>query len=233
MRNHFMIKHVAGIRRAKGKICTGNFRAGLSYFRRERGIRDMYHFFAMLSRMKYINRWGLMRNTRSENLCEHSFEAAVVAHALAVLRNRRFGGHADEQRTALLALFHDSTEIITGDMPTPVKYYSPKIRSAYAEVEEVARERLLAFLPKDLRPAYRPLLGEPEESDRELLPLVKAADKISAVIKCVEEQRMGNREFAKAEAALRKAVMEMHLQEADCFMEEFLPSYSLTLDEQE
>ena len=187
----------------------------------------------MLSRMKYINRWGLMRNTRSENLCEHSFETAVIAHSLAVLRNTRYGGHADEERVALLALFHDSTEIITGDMPTPVKYYSPKIRSAYAEVERVARERLLAFLPKDLRPAYRPLLGEPEESDRELLPLVKAADKISAVIKCVEEQRMGNREFAKAEAALRKAVMEMHLPEADCFMEEFLPSYSLTLDEQE
>ncbi|HEX3016657.1 MAG TPA: 5'-deoxynucleotidase, partial [Caproicibacter sp.] len=102
----------------------------------------MHHFYAMLSRMKYINRWGLMRNTRSENLCEHSFETAVIAHALAVLRNTRYGGHADEERVALLALFHDSTEIITGDMPTPVKYYSPKIRSAYAEVEEVARERL-------------------------------------------------------------------------------------------
>lgn len=193
----------------------------------------MYHFFAMLSRMKYISRWGLMHNTRSENLCEHSFETAVVAHALAVLRNTRYGGHADEQRTALLALFHDSTEIVTGDMPTPVKYYSPKIRSAYAEVETVARERLLAFLPKDLKPTYRPLLGEPLESDRDLLVLVKAADKISAVIKCVEERRMGNREFANAEETLRKTIVQMHLPEADCFMEEFLPSYSLTLDEQE
>ncbi len=187
----------------------------------------------MLSRMKYINRWGLMRNTRSENLCEHSFETAVIAHALAVLRNRRFGGCADEQRTALLALFHDSTEIVTGDMPTPVKYYSPRIRSAYREVEDVAREKLLDFLPEDLRPTYRSLLGEPLESDRDLLPLVKAADKLSAVIKCVEEQRMGNREFASAEASLRRSVKNMHLPEADCFVEEFLPSYSLTLDEQE
>ena len=193
----------------------------------------MYHFFAMLSRMKYINRWGLMHNTRSENLCEHSFEAAVIAHALAVLRNRRFGGHADEDRAAVLALFHDSTEIVTGDMPTPVKYYSPRIRSAYREVEKVAREKLLGFLPEDLRQDYRPLLGEPLESDRELLPLVKAADKLSAIIKCVEEQRMGNREFASAEATLRKAVEDMHLPEANCFVEEFLPSYSLTLDEQE
>jgi 5'-deoxynucleotidase len=197
-----------------------------------KGKCTMHHFFAMLARMKYINRWGLMRNTRNENLCEHSFETAVIAHALAVLRNTRFGGHVDEQRAALLALFHDSTEIITGDMPTPVKYYSPKIRSAYGEVENVARERLLSLLPEDLRPTYRSLLGEPSESDRELLPLVKAADKISAVIKCVEEQRMGNREFADAETTLRESIKKMNLPEADCFMEEFLPSYSLTLDEQ-
>lgn len=193
----------------------------------------MYHFFAMLSRMKNINRWGLMRNTRRENLCEHSFETAVIAHALAVLRNTRFGGQADEQRAAVLALFHDSSEIITGDMPTPVKYYSPKIRSAYHEVETVARNKLLSFLPDELKPAYRPLLGEPLESDRELLPLVKAADKISAIIKCVEEKRMGNSEFSSAEITLRRAVEEMHLPEADYFMREFLPSYSLTLDEQE
>lgn len=193
----------------------------------------MYHFFAMLSRMKNINRWGLMRNTRRENLCEHSFETAVIAHALAVLRNTRFGGKADAERAAVLALFHDSTEIITGDMPTPVKYYSPKIRSAYREVETVARNKLLSFLPEELEPAYRPLLGEPLETDRDLLPLVKAADKISAVVKCVEEKRMGNSEFSNAESALRKSVEEMHLPEADYFMEQFLPSYSLTLDEQE
>lgn len=201
--------------------------------RAEKGGVNLYHFFAMLSRMKNINRWGLMRNTRRENLCEHSFETAVIAHALAVLRNTRFGGQADAQRAAVLALFHDSTEIITGDMPTPVKYYSPKIRSAYREVEAVARNKLLSFLPEDLIPAYRPLLGEPLESDRELLPLVKAADKISAVIKCVEEKRMGNSEFSNAETSLRESVEEMHLPEADLFMKEFLPSYSLTLDEQE
>ncbi len=193
----------------------------------------MHHFFAMLSRMKNIYRWGLMRNTRNENLCEHSFETAVIAHALAVIRNTRFGGHVDEERAALLALFHDSTEILTGDMPTPVKYYDPEIRSAYRKVEKVARDRLLGFLPDDMKPAYRPLLGEPLPSDRELLPLVKAADKISAIIKCVEEKRMGNKEFASAEASLRRTVEEMHLPEADFFLSDFLPSYSLTLDEQE
>lgn len=193
----------------------------------------MHHFFAMLSRMKNIYRWGLMRNTRNENLCEHSFETAVIAHALAVIRNTRFGGHVNEERAALLALFHDSTEILTGDMPTPVKYYNPEIRSAYHKVEKVARDRLLGFLPDDMKPAYRPLLGEPLPSDRELLPLVKAADKISAIIKCVEEKRMGNKEFANAEASLRRTVEEMHLPEADFFLSDFLPSYSLTLDEQE
>jgi 5'-deoxynucleotidase len=132
----------------------------------------------------------------------------------------------------VLALFHDATEIVTGDMPTPVKYFNPEIRSAYRGVEAVARSRLLNLLPPDLRPVYRPLLGEPEKPDRDLLPLVKAADKLSGLIKCVEEKRMGNREFASAEASLRKAVEEMHLPEADCFLREFLPSYSLTLDQQ-
>lgn len=193
----------------------------------------MYHFFAVLSRMKNIDRWGLMRNTRRENLCEHSFETAVIAHALAVLRNTRFGGHVNADRAAALALFHDSTEIFTGDLPTPVKYYNPKIREAYREVEQVAQEKLLSFLPEDLKSTYAPLLGGTQESDRELLVLVHAADKLSALIKCVEEQRLGNREFSSAEAALRRTLEEMHLPEADCFLEEFFPSYSLTLDEQD
>ena len=183
--------------------------------------------------MKNIDRWGLMRNTRRENLCEHSFETAVIAHALAVLRNTRFGGHVNADRAASLALFHDATEIFTGDLPTPVKYYNPKIREAYREVEEVAREKLLSFLPEGLRGIYAPLLGRTKESDRELLPLVHAADKLSALIKCVEEQRLGNREFSSAETALRRAVAKMRLPEADCFLEEFFPSYSLTLDEQD
>lgn len=191
----------------------------------------MSHFFAMLSRMKDISRWGLMRNTRRENLCEHSFETAVIAHALAVLRNTRFGGHANADRAAVLALFHDATEIVTGDLPTPVKYYSPRIREAYREVELVAQQKLLGLLPEDMTDVYRPLLGSPLESDRELLPLVHAADKISALIKCVEEKRLGNSEFVSAETSLCRAVREMNLPEADCFLKEFLPSYRLTLDE--
>jgi 5'-deoxynucleotidase len=197
------------------------------------GGKQMYHFYAMLARMKFINRWGLMRNTRSENLCEHSFETAVIAHALAVLRNTRFGGNADPERTALLALFHDATEIITGDLPTPVKYYNPKIRSAYREVETVAQDKLLSLLPSDLKPSYETILSASGDGDMALLPLVKAADKLSAIIKCMEEKGMGNSEFYQAEITLRQAVSDMHLPEADCFIEEFLPSYSLTLDEQD
>lgn len=193
----------------------------------------MFHFYAMLSRMKLISRWGLMRNTRSENLCEHSFETAVIAHALAVLRNTRYGGNADPERAALLALYHDASEIFTGDLPTPVKYFNPEIRTAYRKVETVAQNKLLTMLPDDLRPCYESVFRAAGEGDRELLPLIKAADKLSAIIKCMEEKGTGNSEFSKAEATLRQAVSDMHLPEADCFMEEFLPSYALTLDEQD
>jgi len=193
----------------------------------------MFHFYAMLSRMKFINRWGLMRNTRSENLCEHSFEVAVIAHALAILRNTRFGGHADPERAAVLALFHDAAEIITGDLPTPVKYYNPQIRTAYQEVETVAQNKLLSLLPTELKPSYEMIFSASADGDQALLPLIKAADKLSAIIKCIEEKGMGNTEFTKAEITLRQAVTKMHLPEADCYVEEFLPSYSLTLDEQD
>lgn len=189
------------------------------------------HFYAMLSRMKYINRWGLMRNTNSENISEHSLDVAILAHALAVLRNRRYDGNVNADRAALLGLYHDCTEIITGDLPTPVKYYNPTIREAYREVEDMAKDRLLSYLPSDLRPSYEPLLA-PTEEERELWTLVKAADKLAALIKCLEEKRMGNMEFEKAEGALRKSIVEMQLPEAECFLQEFLPSYSLTLDEQ-
>ena len=193
----------------------------------------MSHFFAMLSRMKYINRWGLMRNTRNETICEHSLDTAILAHALAVLRNRRFGGNVNPEKAALLAIFHDAPEILTGDLPTPIKYYNPTHRTAYQEVERMAEDRLLAYLPDDLRPDYKALLHQETAENEELLPLVKAADKLSALIKCVEERAMGNAEFLRAEQTIRTAIAELHLPEADCFVEEFLPSYSLTLDEQE
>ncbi len=192
----------------------------------------MYHFFAMLSRMKYINRWGLMRNTRHENLSEHSLETAIVAHALAVIGNTKFGRKANPERAAALALLHDAGEIITGDLPTPVKYYSPDIRAAYGEVESMAVERLVSMLPLELRPAYRELMTLSAPGDQELLPLVKAADRISAVIKCMEERLSGNQDFREAEESTWRALKEMDLPEAEYFMREFLPSYGLTLDEQ-
>lgn len=193
----------------------------------------MSHFFAMLSRMKYISRWGLMRNTREESLCEHSFETAVLAHALVTLHNTRFGGHADADRVAVLALFHDAPEIITGDLPTPVKYYSPEIRHAYAGVEEMAQNRLLSMLPPDLQEGYRTVMKEDAPENRELVRFIKAADKLSALIKCVEERSTGNREFLKAEKTIRQTLLAMQMPEVDCFLQEFLPSYELTLDEQE
>lgn len=193
----------------------------------------MHHFFAMLSRMKYTNRWGLMRNTRSENICEHSLETALVAHALATIGNKRFGKQYDPERAAMLAVLHDASEIITGDMPTPVKYHSEAIRKAYGEVEDRAVEHLVSMLPQELRPAYRQLMTMAGPADQELKPLVKAADKISAVIKCVEERRSGNHDFSKAEQTIKKSIEDMALPEADYFMKEFLPSYGLTLEEQD
>lgn len=189
-----------------------------------------FHFFAMVSRMKYIDRWALMRNTRQENLTEHSCEVAVIAHALAVLRNRRFGGQVDAARAALLALYHDLPETLTGDLPTPVKYHSPALRAAYRAVEDSACGRLMKMLPADLRPDYEALFF-PDEKDEQLWRLVKAADKISALVKCMEEEKAGNREFARAKASLFSTLHAMQLPEVECFLEEFLPSYALTLDE--
>jgi len=187
-------------------------------------------FFAMLSRMKYISRWALMRNTERENLSEHSLETAVIAHALAVLGNERFGRQVSPERVALLAVFHDTPEILTGDMPTPVKYYNPRLREAYGEVERTAGERMLAMLPEDMRESYRPLLLQ-EEGTIEAL-MVKAADKLSALIKCIEERKAGNMEFVCAQRATEESLRAMKLPEADAFLEEFIPAYSLTLDEQ-
>lgn len=190
-----------------------------------------HHFFAMLSRMKYINRWGLMRNTREENLSEHSHEVALIAQALAIIGNKRLGKSYNTDRAAALGLIHDAPEIITGDLPTPVKYHSKGIREAYKEVEDLAGERLVSMLPDDFKEEYRAMLLMSSDEDKELKPIIKAADKISAVIKCMEEKKSGNTEFEKAEQTLVNTIHEMDLEEAEIFMQEFLPSYGLTLDE--
>jgi 5'-deoxynucleotidase len=189
-------------------------------------------FFAMMSRMKLIKRWGLMRNTRSENLAEHSFDTACIAHALALLRNTRFGGDADVCRVVMLAMYHDSAEIFTGDMPTPVKYFNSGIRGAYKDVEKASLDRLLSYLPDDIRGAYEDVMV-PNEYDHELWRIVKAADKLSALVKCIEESKAGNCEFRQAASVQEQYLKDMNLPEVDCFMREFLPAYGLTLDEQE
>lgn len=191
-----------------------------------------HSFYAMLARMKYIHRWSLMRNTRMETVCEHTEEVAVLAHALAVLQNTRFRGHVDPGRCVLLALYHDAPEILTGDLPTPVKYHDPQIREAFRSVEEVAAGQLLQLLPEDLRPAYAPYFFPGEEMAEERR-IVKAADKLSALLKCIEEGQQGNTEFATARQSLEQAVREMELPAADCFLREFLPAYTQTLDEQQ
>ncbi len=188
-------------------------------------------FFAIISRMKYINRWSLMRNTVTENISEHSLEVAFIAHLLAVLRNKRFGGNVNPERVALLAMYHDTPEIITGDLPTPIKYYNKNIKSAYSEIENNASRQLLSYLPDDIKEEYEPLFYK-HESDSEHWELVKAADKISALIKCVEEKQMGNKDFSDAESATLKIIKELNVKEADVFLEEFMPSYGLTLDKQ-
>ena len=185
-------------------------------------------FFALFSRMKNINRWALMRNTRQESLSQHSLEVAATAHALAAIGNRRLGKRYDAPMAALIGMYHDMPEIITGDMPTPVKYYNKKIRECYGEIEQAAREALLETLPEDLREDYRPLLAPDETAD--LWKLVKAADKISALIKCREEKQSGNREFEKAEAATLQALRDMDCPEAEIFMAEFLDSFDMVLD---
>ena len=188
-----------------------------------------HNFFALISRMRYIGRWGLMRNTFQENIQEHSHMVAVLAHALAVIRRDVFGGEIDPGRAAVLALYHDAPEILTGDLPTPVKYYDPQIRAAYGAVEEVSARRILSMLPEALRPAYVPLLIQ-EEGDP-CHALVKAADKLSAYIKCVEELKAGNLEFRQAAQQTRQVLERSPLPEVGYFLEHFLPGFHLTLDE--
>lgn len=188
----------------------------------------MNRFFAMISRMKYIDRWGLMNNTKTENISEHSLETAILAHALVNIANVRLNEHLDADKAAVIAMFHDASEIITGDMPTPIKYYNPEIKNAYKTVEKVAEQRLLSMLPEDLQAVYRPVISN---EDAVLERYVKAADKLSALIKCIEEVRMGNNEFLKAKESTEKAIEQMELPALKVFMEECIPSYYLTLDE--
>ena len=180
--------------------------------------------------MKYINRWSLMRNTSAETLSQHSHEVAAVAYVLCVIGNKRYGKNYNAERAALLGLYHDMPEIVTGDLPTPVKYFNPEIKEAYKKVEAVASEKLLATLPEDLRDAFDFIFIE-NESDKELWKIVKAADKLSALIKCIEERKAGNMEFSKAEASTLESINNMNMPEAEDFIKDFLPAYELTLDQ--
>ena len=187
-----------------------------------------YYFFPMIARMRYINRWGLMRNTQLENIQEHSHMVAVLAHALAVIENRYFGGQIDPGAVAVAALYHDAGEILTGDMPTPIKYDNPDIQAAYQAVEAVAEQKLLFMLPEDLRADFDEAITIP---DPEIRALVKAADKLSAYLKCVEEVKAGNSEFKKAKEQTYAALCQNQIPALRYFMEHFLDGFELTLDE--
>ncbi|MGM9552932.1 MAG: 5'-deoxynucleotidase [Faecousia sp.] len=191
---------------------------------------EEYRFYALLSRMRYITRWGLMRNTFSENIQEHSHMVAVLAHGLALIRRDILGLSADPERCATAALFHDASEILTGDLPTPIKYFNPEIKQAYKQVEHVSGEKLLEMLPEALRESYAPLV---HETDGTVFAIVKAADKLSAHIKCIEELKAGNSEFESAAAQTRAALEQMDLPELRWFMEHCLPAFSKNLDELE
>lgn len=193
----------------------------------------MSHLFAYLFRMKFIRRWGLMHTTYPENVQEHSQRVALIAHALAIIRNREFDGDVDADRVAARALYHDASEALTGDMPAPVKYFNPEIRDAYHRIEETAAAKLLEMVPDELRDDYEALLtGEDGAgADDEIDTLVKAADRLCAWIKCLEEGRAGNPEFDRAEGMLREQVEELDLPEVRYFVETFVPSFRLTLDE--
>ena len=190
----------------------------------------MHSFFAMMARMKYIDRWALMRNSIRENISEHSLEVAMLSHGLAIISNEKCGRNLDISRIALMGLYHDANEIITGDMPTPVKYYDEDIKEAYKRVENVASHTMINKLPAYMQEYYKPLFFQQEGMEYEWR-IVKAADKLSALIKCMEELRTGNQEFRTAEQSTRRSLEEMDMPEVKIFMEEFLPAYEMTLDE--
>ena len=192
----------------------------------------MSHFFAYLSRMKFIRRWGLMRNTQPENIQEHTARVAMIAHALAVIKNRFYHGQVDPARTAVLALYHDASEVLTGDLPTPVKYFNRDMKATYQKIETQAVKKLFDMLPEKLKKDYWSILIG-DESEKEHRALVKAADKLCAYLKCLEEISAGNPEFSKAVQSLRKTVEAINLPEVGYFLDTFVPSFKLTLDELE
>ena len=187
-----------------------------------------HHFYAYMARMKLIKRWGLRHNTREENDQEHSLQVAMIAHALAVYKNRRYGGNVDVEKVLLYAIYHEAAEVITGDLASPIKYFNPGIRDAYKEIERMASEKLLDYLPEDFQEDFRALLFPDEESCE--WRIVKAADRISAYVKCLEEYGFGNREFLTAQENIRASVSQMNMPEAEDFMREFAPSFMLPLD---
>lgn len=187
------------------------------------------NFFALISRMRYIERWSLMRNSIHENIQEHSHMVAVIAHALGVIRRDVYGINCDPEACAAVALYHDASEILTGDLPTPIKYHDDEIMSAYRRVETIASKKLLGMLPEELQPAFEPILTG--QTQRELHTIVKAADKLSAYIKCIEERKAGNNEFLNAEKQTLEAIHAYNMPEAEYFIEHFIPAFEKTLDE--
>lgn len=191
----------------------------------------MNSFFAYLARLKLIRRWGLMQSVWPENDAEHTLQTVTIAHALAVIRRDVFHVPCNVERCAMLAVYHDASEVFTGDLPTPVKYFNPALHGEYEKIEMMARERLLRTLPEEMRPGYKPYVVDMEKD--ELWPLAKAADTLSAYLKCVEELRAGNHEFKKAHDEIKKKIEDMHCREADWFLNRFARSFTLTLDEME
>lgn len=187
------------------------------------------NFFAYISRMRYIERWSLMRNSLPENIQEHSHMVAVIAHALGIIRRDVFGTECDPNECAAVALYHDCSEILTGDLPTPIKYYNPELREAYKQVEKLADERLLNTLPEEIRESFRPVIGG--EAEERLHEIIKAADKLSAYMKCIEERKAGNNEFLSAEKQTRELLDASGMPEVRYFLEHFIPAFELTLDE--
>lgn len=189
----------------------------------------MHHFFAYMARMRHIKRWGLMRNTFPENDQEHALQAAMIAHALAIIENSRYGAQLNAEKIAALAIFHDAGEVIIGDLATPIKHFNPEVKEAFEHLENMARKKLLTMLPQDLQKAYEPFLMPDEAKDA--WRIIKAADRICAYTKCLEEIKAGNGEFCKARDAIAADISKLELRAAHDFMREFVPSFELTLDE--